>query len=326
MLILVLMSLTAGYMLPSVFATSRLDQQQVNNNGDDTIATSPLQAFFAETFTAGLGGPLTEVDLLIGKTGCSSCGPVMVEIHDGSPSGGVLGGLLASTSLPTGSIPSGPPASFTAFTFSTPTTVVVGHVYTIAVTTSSAISPNGYIIGLFDPDSVGPFYSGGQAYVNFGSSWGALGGSGPCVCSYLAFKTFVQGVTTSMIVSCIPSTFSSGGSATCTATLSGFTGSVVGEMITLSQTGTGSVTFPSGYTCNLSSDSCSVTVTGVTAGGVALQASYPGDPYNIPSSGTFNLTVTPPIPEYPYGLLVLAMLMLLAYPVVKHRTRIPKEI
>jgi len=250
----------------------------------------------------------------------------VVEIHDGSPSGGVLGGLLASTSLPTGSIPSGSPTTFVAFTFSTPATVVVGHVYTIAVTTSSAISPNGYVIGLFDPGSLGPFYSGGQAYVNFGGGWGALGGSGPCVCSYLAFKTFVQGATTSMSVSCIPSTVSAGGSATCTATLSGFTGSVGGETITWSQTGTGSITFPSGYTCNLSGASCSVTVTGATAGGVTLQASYPGDPYNIPSSGTFNLTVTPPIPEYPYGLLVLAMLMLLTYTVIKRTIKNPKKI
>lgn len=267
---------------------------------------------------------MTEVDLIIGKTtSCSSCGPVVVEIHDGSPSGGLLGGLLASTSLPTGSIPGTP--SFIAFTFSTPATSVVGHVYTIAVTTSSTTPTDFYTIGVYIPSSGVP-YSGGIAYVNFGGGYGSLAGP-PCPCQYLAFKTFVQGATTSMSVSCTPSTVSAGGSATCTATLSGFIGSVGGETITWAQTGTGSVIFPSGNTCNLSGASCSVTVTGATAGSVALQASYPGDPYNIPSSGTFNLTVTPlPIPEYPYGILVLAMLMLLTYATIKRTIKNPKKI
>jgi hypothetical protein len=106
---------------------------------------------------------------------------------------------------------------------------------------------------------------------------------------------------TSTSVACSPSTtIDVGLSTTCTATVTGESGSITGETITWSQTGgTGSVSF-SLATCNLSGspESCSVTVTGVTAGSATIQATYPGDTNNLGSSDTDALTVTnaPPTP------------------------------
>jgi len=305
-----------------VFATGTLDQQQLNFNNRFDLAVPPPAAFFAETFTAGLGGSLTEVDLIIGQVACSSCGPVVVEIHDGSPTGA----LLASTSLPSGSIPSSSiPTNFVAFTFSTPATSIISHVYAIVVTTSSTTYPsNIYTIHEYDPGIVGPCYSGGGAYDNQGSGWNQITSSaGTCPFGYLAFKTFVQGATTGLGVNCNPSTVNVGGSSTCTATLSGFAGSVAGETITWSQVGgSGTATFPSGNTCSLAPASCSTTVVG-DPGNIILHASYPGDSSNAASSGSFTLTVNSaaPIPEYPLGLAPLASLMIPAYVIIKRRTR-----
>lgn len=144
------------------------------------------------------------------------------------------------------------------------------------------------------------------------------------------FNLIVQpaAVTTTTSVNCSPSSINVGSSSSCTATVSGASGSINGETISWTQSGgTGSVTFPSGNTCTLSGTSCSVTVTG-DPGVVTLKASYPGDSNNAASSGTFNLTVNsaPPIPEYPFGLAVLVVLMFLAYAVIKRRTGNPKNI
>ena len=49
----------------------------------------------------------------------------------------------------------------------------------------------------------------------------------------------------------------------------------------------------SSLTCTLSHGTCSVTMTGTTAGRVTLQATYSGDPNNMVSSGTAKLTVKP---------------------------------
>lgn len=144
----------------------------------------------------------------------------------------------------------------------------------------------------------------------------------------LPFKTFVQLTTPTVAVNCTSPTVNVGGSASCTASLSGAVGSVSGETITWSQVGgTGTATFPSGNTCNLITTSCSITVIG-DPGTIILQASYPGDSNNAASTGTFTLTVNSPapIPEYPYGLAVLAVLMLLSYAVIKRRTKNPKNI
>jgi len=146
------------------------------------------------------------------------------------------------------------------------------------------------------------------------------GGASPCV-------NFQVGVATTTTVACDTLTLMLGASSSCTATVSGATGTIAGDVISWSQDGgTGSVSFLSGNTCALSGTSCSVPVTGSNVGSVTLQASYLGDPNNLPSSGTGDLTVTaaPRIPEYPLSLLPIITLGILAYAAIKRRSAIRK--
>jgi flagellin-like protein len=99
---------------------------------------------------------------------------------------------------------------------------------------------------------------------------------------------------TTTAVSCIPASVGIGVSSTCTASVSGYSGSVAGEMVTFTQSGTGSVTFQSENTCSLSAANpatCSVAVRGSTIGSVTITATYPGDDNNVGGSGSTTLTV-----------------------------------
>jgi hypothetical protein len=80
---------------------------------------------------------------------------------------------------------------------------------------------------------------------------------------------------------------------TCTATLKGYY-LTAGETIGWSQSsGKGKVSFPSSPTCVISpTGTCSVTVTGTSAGSVKIEAVYSGDPNNAGSSKTTSLKVT----------------------------------
>lgn len=90
-------------------------------------------------------------------------------------------------------------------------------------------------------------------------------------------------------LSCSQSSVMAGSSKNikCTARVIGYspTGTV-----TWSQSGTGSVQFSSSI-CTLFKGTCSITVTGASAGTVTIQASYSGDSNNLPSSAPRNLSV-----------------------------------
>jgi hypothetical protein len=123
-------------------------------------------------------------------------------------------------------------------------------------------------------------------------------------------------------VACVPASFAAGATTSCTAAAMGFSGSITGETITWSKTaGTGSVTFSGGGTCALSAGgTCSITATGVNAGSVAVQASYPGDANNRASAGTDGITnnatttttTTTTTPEFNSSALLLALLVTLS--------------
>lgn len=93
---------------------------------------------------------------------------------------------------------------------------------------------------------------------------------------------------TSTSVSCTPAIIQIGGASTCTATV---TGNSPTGTVTWSQSPSGIVTFSSA-TCTLTGGTCSVTVTGKTAGQVTITAAYSGDSNNQPSSGQTTLDVT----------------------------------
>ncbi|MGA2628381.1 MAG: hypothetical protein ABSF63_15120 [Candidatus Bathyarchaeia archaeon] len=132
----------------------------------------------------------------------------------------------------------------------------------------------------------------------------------------------VNPATPTTSVSCLVSTLDVGSMTTCTATVSGaaFGASTV-DGDTISWSDAGSVSFSSA-SCTLSGSSCSVTVTGTAAGSATVTWSFSGDGDNAPSSGTFPLTInsTTPIPEYPLGLPLLAILTVIAYGVIRRKT------
>jgi hypothetical protein len=103
----------------------------------------------------------------------------------------------------------------------------------------------------------------------------------------------VKQTSTTLFVSCTPSSVAVGSTTTCTATLKGYY-SVAGETISWSQpSGKGSVSFPSPATCTLSSTgTCSIVATGASPGSVKIEAVYSGDTNNVGISNTASLKVT----------------------------------
>jgi hypothetical protein len=189
---------------PVAAATGTLDQQQTSILGGLLLYSSPPASspqFLGQTFTAGLTGPLTEVDLAVActqgdTTVCTSNGPVTVEIRSGDPTGA----LLASASLLSSAIPTVPesvmPSEFVAFVFSSPPDVVAGTVYAIVITATNAFYGN---------YSVGNCYSGnpyvaGTAYY-YDGIWREVLPSGE---QDLAFKTYVAPPQISLSPTCGP--------------------------------------------------------------------------------------------------------------------------
>jgi hypothetical protein len=98
---------------------------------------------------------------------------------------------------------------------------------------------------------------------------------------------------TSLANICNATSAAVGSSITCTATLTGFTGSASGEAIHWYKVGgDGSATFSS-LSCTLASGgTCSITVTGSAKGGVGIGAYYLGDSANTRSGGFAHIQVS----------------------------------
>jgi hypothetical protein len=92
---------------------------------------------------------------------------------------------------------------------------------------------------------------------------------------------------------CGPSTVTVGTSTNCRASIIGGV-PVDGTLITFSlvSPSTGTVSFPGGATCSLSSGTCSVAVTTVGAGSATIQASYPGDANDNPPATQATATLS----------------------------------
>lgn len=103
------------------------------------------------------------------------------------------------------------------------------------------------------------------------------------------FALTVTSKTTKTTVSCSPTSVPANSSKiiTCKAKVTGY--SPTGN-VTWTQTGIGSVSFIT-KTCALFQGACSVTMTGVRPGSVAVQASYGGNSNNVASSGTRGLKI-----------------------------------
>ena len=104
-----------------------------------------------------------------------------------------------------------------------------------------------------------------------------------------AYLTVSMTGGSSTTISCLASNIDVGQKTTCTATV---TGSSPTGTVTWSQAPTGIVSFSS-TSCTLSAGSCSVTVTGSSAGTTTVTATYGGDINNQESSATLPFTVNP---------------------------------
>jgi hypothetical protein len=108
---------------------------------------------------------------------------------------------------------------------------------------------------------------------------------------YVATGVGLSSTTTDL--SCIDQTLIGTSSTSCEASVSGASGSLSGETMTFSRiSGSGNVTFSSSTCILTSGGACSVRVTGVSEGTATIGAFYPGDSNNLPSSGTFSLTIS----------------------------------
>ena len=114
-----------------------------------------------------------------------------------------------------------------------------------------------------------------------------------------AGSAYIFTIQTQTGVSCTPSPFDIGGTSSCTATVSGGI-SPTGNVTFSQSSGAGKITFFSA--CTLVSGSCSVTVTGVSAGSATVLATYLGNMNNLGSSGNYTVGVSKSSPTIFTGL------------------------
>jgi hypothetical protein len=187
----------------------------------------------------------------------------------------------------------------------------------VGVNSSCTASINGAIFGSISGETITFTQAGGTGSVSFpsGATCNLLGiscsvtvsgrSSGPVTihASYPG-NAMISGSTGNaslMVTQSVTVTSSCtaylavGATLPCTASVTGATGSVSGETITFTQAGgTGSVSFPSQATCNLSGISCQIAVTGASPGAATVQASYGGDANNSAGSGAATIAVIAP--------------------------------
>src|SRR5436190_13386268 len=165
---------------PAAGQAGTLDQSQPL--GPNTSGAFGGTVTVAQTFTAGVTGSLTQVNLMLQAV--AAPGPVTVEIRNvatgGVPNAGpAIGvGTLPATSIP----PVTGVGAFISFPLSTPAPVVAGTQYAIVVLNPNPVS----LIVYFSPVDV---YPGGVAF----QTLAAPGGPFMAVPTVdLAFQTFVS--------------------------------------------------------------------------------------------------------------------------------------
>jgi len=147
----------------------------------------------AQTFTAGIGGRLDQVDVAVGKSS-ASVQPLVVELRavtGGQPTGPVL----ASTTEPAASFPLATfPSAFTSVTFAAPAVVAAGTQYAIVLKTASCGFSNCFN---WATGPVGSSYAAGSGFQSSdsGATWTPLNAFGSLD---FTFKTYVASVPTAV--------------------------------------------------------------------------------------------------------------------------------
>ena len=172
-------------MSSSSAAAGTLDQQQTDRTG--TLYAVHSTQSLAQTFTAGMGGGLDQVDLHLRIEGTPTA-PLTVEIRNVS-AGAPGGTVLASASLPASSFSL--TSAFVPISFTPPAAVVAGTPYAIVAYSSTVLPTNFYVwssAGATHP------YAGGGGF-SIGSSPPSGIWSSPPTLDF-TFKTYVQPPTT----------------------------------------------------------------------------------------------------------------------------------
>jgi hypothetical protein len=193
------------------------------------------------------------------------------------------------------------------------TTSVMCAPLTAKAGSSTVITCKGKVTGFF-PGGTITWYQSGSGSVSFTSNVCNISGTGCSVTmtGVTAGSVLVNGVyggdpnnlgsngnqmltilqaRPKLAVSCTPTPYTVGTNTTCTATLTGFAGTVTGESITWAALGAGTVSF-SATTCGLNSGGvCSVNATGTKAGMVTIAAGYSGDSNNLGKTKTTTVKV-----------------------------------
>jgi hypothetical protein len=170
----------AWVLVPGTALADTLDQQQPNSDGGAAVfATESL----AQTFTAGLTGPLDRVELFLVADSSSPDAPMTVEIRD------VSGGSPGTAVLAAGSVPQSAVSSTDAWvpiTFATAAPVTAGTQYSIVVY-SSVDNSHRYLWGITFPN---PYPAGANFFQIVsppGPAWTPTALDGD-----QAFKTYVD--------------------------------------------------------------------------------------------------------------------------------------
>ena len=158
--------------------TQTLDQNSAAWDAGQWSGIASSQAM-AQSFTAGLTGPLSRISLGIYRVSSNTQTQITASIYAASNSGNAEGSALASKTLDATTIPTSEGGALVAFDFVSPVTVTTGTKYVIVVTTPDN-PPNYYKWGYI----IGNSYAGGTGIVFPLTS--------PTVLGDLVFKTYVD--------------------------------------------------------------------------------------------------------------------------------------
>lgn len=157
-------------------AAAQVDQQ--NDVTSNVTSSSAAGNYGGQSFTAGLTGRLTQIDVQVSRSGSS--GPLTVGVY--ATSGGLpTGSALASQTIPEADLPT--LAGWLSVVFTSPASVVSGTQYAFALQAPSTSGSGSVQISAVTPET----YAGGILLDNGPSAWRANN-----VSADMIFRTYVD--------------------------------------------------------------------------------------------------------------------------------------